>query len=199
MARYCYCKALVIGHLELHQDGQVRGRQRGQHRRSGCRQIAGGSLTRSSSDETCPGLAQGQMPLRLSWSVSQTGCWGSWRKCPESPQMVHENRKIGIENIVKETGLSMDTVHAVLRDHLSLDGHWEWWRQNEARAMISTALLIRYNADPELSHIWLWAMRCGFITITQNLSSNPLKRKHACSPRRNYSRSHAPPRNWWQL
>ena len=44
---------------------------------------------------------------------------GPEENVPKVHYMVLENRKIGIENSIKETGLSTETVHTVLREHLS--------------------------------------------------------------------------------
>ena len=90
-----------------------------------------------------------------------------WRSPEEDVQKVHqvvlENRIINIDSIVQETGLSVDTIHTVLHEHLSvckvcLDGYWECWRHKWRMPdpMISTALLIWYKQTQSSSiHVWL--------------------------------------------
>ena len=70
-----------------------------------------------------------------------------------------ENKKIAIESVVQETGVPMDTVHTVLRQHLSLSKvcarsvlQMFEPKMNNVLAMLSAALLAWYKADTELFH-----------------------------------------------
>ena len=71
-------------------------------------------------------------------------------------QLVLENRKISIECIVQETGLSTGTVHTILHEHLSMSKVCARWvpkmltpDMKATRVNTSSVLLSRYNVNPE--------------------------------------------------
>ena len=71
-------------------------------------------------------------------------------------QLVLENRKISIECIVQETGLSTGTVHTILHEHLSMSKVCARWvpkmltpDMKATRVNRSSVLLSRYNVNPE--------------------------------------------------
>ena len=71
-------------------------------------------------------------------------------------QLVLENRKISIECIVQETGLSTGTVHTILHEHLSMSKVCARWvpkmltpDMKATRVNTSSVLLSRYNINPE--------------------------------------------------
>ena len=71
-------------------------------------------------------------------------------------QLVLENRKISIEYIVQETGLSTGTVHTILHEHLSMSKVCARWvpkmltpDMKATRVNTSSVLLSRYNVNPE--------------------------------------------------
>ena len=71
-------------------------------------------------------------------------------------QVVLENRKMSIDSIAQEVGLSYGTVHTILHQHLNLSKVCARWvprmltpDMKATRVNTSTALLTRYNADPE--------------------------------------------------
>ena len=71
-------------------------------------------------------------------------------------QLVLENRKISIECIVQETGLSTGTVHTILHEHLSMSKVCARWvpkmltpDMKATRVNKSSVLLSRYNVNPE--------------------------------------------------
>ena len=71
-------------------------------------------------------------------------------------QLVLENRKISIECIVQETGLSTGTVHTILHEHLSMSKVCARWVPKmltpdikATRVNTSSVLLSRYNVNPE--------------------------------------------------
>ena len=77
-------------------------------------------------------------------------------------QLVLENRKISIECIVQETGLSTGTVHTILHEHLSMSKVCARWvpkmltpDMKATRVNTSSVLLSRYNVNPEnFLHVW---------------------------------------------
>ena len=71
-------------------------------------------------------------------------------------QLVLENRKISIECIVQETGLSTGTVHTILHEHLSMSKVCARWvpkmltpDMKATRVNTSSVLLSLYNVNPE--------------------------------------------------
>ena len=71
-------------------------------------------------------------------------------------QLVLENRKISIECIVQETGLSTGTVHTILHEQLSMSKVCARWvpkmltpDMKATRVNTSSVLLSRYNVNPE--------------------------------------------------
>ena len=71
-------------------------------------------------------------------------------------QVVLENRKISIDSIAQDVGLSYGTVHTILHEHLNMSKVCARWvprmltpDMKATRVNTSTALLTRYNADPE--------------------------------------------------
>ena len=71
-------------------------------------------------------------------------------------QLVLENRKISIECIVQETGLSTGTVHTILHEHLSMSKVCARWvpkmltpDMKATRVNTSSVLLSQYNVNPE--------------------------------------------------
>ena len=70
-------------------------------------------------------------------------------------QVVLENRRISIDCIAQEVGLSYGTVHTILHEHLDMSKVCARWvprmltpDMKAIRVNTSTALLTRYNADP---------------------------------------------------
>ena len=106
--------------------------------------------------------------------------------------MMLENLKLGIESIVKETGLSMDTTHTVVRDHLSMSKLCARW----VPRMISTALLTNYTTDPEIFHLRMVIGDDAWVHYHKPESKfESMKSKHAGYPRRKCSRAHPTHRN----
>ena len=80
-----------------------------------------------------------------------------------------------------------------------LNGYWrQKWRIPEPQR-ISPCWPGITQIQNSYIHVWLWAMRRGFITKTQNRSLNSWKGKKLILLEEACSKSHTPPRILWQL
>ena len=119
--------------------------------------------------------------------------------------MMLENWRIGIESIVKDTGVTMDIIQSAVCEHLSTSKLCARWipkmltpKTKNTRAMMNTALLTNYNAEPEIFHLRMVIGDDAWVNHHKSKSEfESTERKHAVSPRRKCSRSHATQRNLW--